>query len=77
VPFAKMIPNVLGERAHFSTTQKLYSSSSDPKKRACFISTYIFIENTHIFLPKMWEARKVPPAEMVKLLLQVCINNRG
>jgi len=38
VSITKMIPNILGAHAHFSTTQQLFSSSSDPKKQTCCIS---------------------------------------
>jgi len=34
--------DVLGAQAHFSTTQQLFLSSSEPKKTTCGISKYIF-----------------------------------
>jgi len=39
--YLKIIPNVLGAQRNFSTTQQLFSRSSDPKKQTC-ISRYFF-----------------------------------
>ena len=41
--------NVLGAQAHFSTTQQLFLSSSEPKKTTCGISKYIFFIVKYIF----------------------------
>jgi len=51
VTAAKIEINVLVAQAHFSTAQKLFASSSDPKKQACCISkyTHVFFSKTNIF----------------------------
>jgi len=48
-----MANDVLGEQAHFSTTQQLFSSLSDMKKQISYISKYISIfKNKHVFCEK-------------------------
>jgi len=37
-----MANNLSGAQPHFSTTQQLFSSSSDPNIQTCGISKYIF-----------------------------------
>jgi len=43
-------------QACFSTTQQLFSSLSDPKKRTCISKNLHFVQNKQ-FPPKMWEVR--------------------
>jgi len=66
-----MAPDILGAQAHFSTTQKLYSSSSDLKNTICRISKYIPFQKETYSPYRMWEVRKVPQAKMAKFPLQV------
>ena len=71
VTTAKITINVSGAQAHFSTTQQIFSSSSDPKKQIC-ISNLLFFFFSETDFP--WEVHKVAPAKMEKFLLQC---NRG
>jgi len=71
-----MIPNASGTQAHFSATQQLFSSSSDPKKQTCISQDVFFQKNTY-FLSKMWEARIVPPVKIENLFYRLSMNNRG
>jgi len=64
-----MVNDVLGARAHFSTTQQLFFSSFDMNKQTSYVSKYI-----HILLMKYdlcGETHTVISAKMVKFLLQV------
>jgi len=64
-----MVNDVLGARAHFSTTQQLFFSSFDMNKQTSYVSKYI-----HKFLMKYdfcGETHTVISAKMVKFLLQV------
>jgi len=50
---AKTIPNVLGAKAHFSTTRQFFSNSSAPKKNNIVVIRILyFFRKKHIFLPK-------------------------
>jgi len=66
VIIAKITIQVLGAQPHFSTTQQLFSSSSDPKQQ---IGTYFEInfcqKQTHVF-QQTWEALKVTPVKNSK-----------
>jgi len=42
VTTAKITINVSGAQAHFSTTQQIFSSSSDPKKQTCISNLFIY-----------------------------------
>jgi len=64
-----MIPKFLEAQAYFSTTQTLFSSSSDKKKQTC-ISKYFFQKRTY-FPSKNMRGTQGPSNQNVKISLQV------
>jgi len=76
VAIVKIIPNVLGAQVHFTTTQQLFSSSSEQKTQLLYFEVFFSKTNT-VFFHKIWETCKIPPAKMIKFLLRLSVNNRG
>ena len=66
---AKTAINVLGAQAHFSTTQQVFTSSSDMNKQnCCTVFRNSFFKNKHIFCGR---STRLIPAKMAKFFLQV------
>jgi len=65
-----MANDVLGAQAHFSTNQKLFSSSSDKKKQTVVFRN-VYMQFTFKQICFLWEARTPTPDNTAKYLLQM------